>query len=434
MAAPGARSTRSRPSTTPARPSSPRASRRGRGRSRSSSVLPEWGTAKVTTGWLRIAAGGTVVLRPAAPDRPREVLGLLPGGGPHGGRRPRPEEDGRRADLLQAALFQAPARRPPGERAGLPDRPRRGDRLVARSRPRRDLLRHARPPPGHHPLRPGGQGRRGRHVAVLGPRQRLSVPPSFARRRPGQGPRRPRGLAGRRPPRSSSAGRRRAARESAGRSPSRPSRPRRPGPRSSSSTAGRAGSSNVVFESEWEKEADYLALVELAATWRGLFEAGLVADPFRYPGPRRRHAPAALSVAGEGRAAARRPGRRPPSAALGRRAAPPVPPRPGRADRDHPRHHLPGHGRGHRPPPGRAPRASGATSAAAPTKAATCRSSSSSCRSGRYVSLPRLVTFKPTLQAVARQHANEVSSTNYLLRFAELLARDRPRPGRRSRR
>jgi len=42
----------------------------------------------------------------------------------------------------------------------------------------------------------------------------------------------------------------------------------------------------------------------------------------------------------------------------------------------------------------------------------------------RYVSLPRLVTCKPTLQAVARQHANEVSSTSYLLRFAELLARD----------
>jgi hypothetical protein len=43
---------------------------------------------------------------------------------------------------------------------------------------------------------------------------------------------------------------------------------------------------------------------------------------------------------------------------------------------------------------------------------------------GKYVSLPRLVTLKPTLQAVARQHANEVSSTSYLLRFAELLARD----------
>jgi hypothetical protein len=43
----------------------------------------------------------------------------------------------------------------------------------------------------------------------------------------------------------------------------------------------------------------------------------------------------------------------------------------------------------------------------------------------KYVSIPRLVTFKPTLLLSARQHANEVSSTNYLLKFAELVARDR---------
>jgi hypothetical protein len=43
----------------------------------------------------------------------------------------------------------------------------------------------------------------------------------------------------------------------------------------------------------------------------------------------------------------------------------------------------------------------------------------------KYVSIPRLVTFKPTLQLSARQHANEVSSTNYLLKFAELVARDK---------
>jgi hypothetical protein len=41
------------------------------------------------------------------------------------------------------------------------------------------------------------------------------------------------------------------------------------------------------------------------------------------------------------------------------------------------------------------------------------------------VSIARLVTFKPTLQLSARQHANEISSTNYTLRLAELLARDR---------
>lgn len=44
---------------------------------------------------------------------------------------------------------------------------------------------------------------------------------------------------------------------------------------------------------------------------------------------------------------------------------------------------------------------------------------------GKYVSRPRLITFKPVLFILARQHANEVSSTNYSLKFAELLGRDR---------
>lgn len=42
----------------------------------------------------------------------------------------------------------------------------------------------------------------------------------------------------------------------------------------------------------------------------------------------------------------------------------------------------------------------------------------------KYVSLPRLITFKPTIYLSGRQHANEVSSTNYILKFAELLATD----------
>ncbi|MFQ6038081.1 MAG: M14 family metallopeptidase, partial [Candidatus Aminicenantales bacterium] len=41
-----------------------------------------------------------------------------------------------------------------------------------------------------------------------------------------------------------------------------------------------------------------------------------------------------------------------------------------------------------------------------------------------YVSVPRLITFKPTLFVTGRQHANEVSATNYILKFAELLASD----------
>lgn len=43
---------------------------------------------------------------------------------------------------------------------------------------------------------------------------------------------------------------------------------------------------------------------------------------------------------------------------------------------------------------------------------------------GRYVSIPRLITHKPVLHLTARQHANEVSSTNYSLLFAELLVSD----------
>ena len=42
----------------------------------------------------------------------------------------------------------------------------------------------------------------------------------------------------------------------------------------------------------------------------------------------------------------------------------------------------------------------------------------------KYVSIPRLITFKPTLYFSGRQHANEVSATNYILKFAELLAKD----------
>ncbi|UCC40037.1 MAG: hypothetical protein JSV96_00835 [Candidatus Aminicenantes bacterium] len=41
----------------------------------------------------------------------------------------------------------------------------------------------------------------------------------------------------------------------------------------------------------------------------------------------------------------------------------------------------------------------------------------------KYISIARLITFKPTLLVSARQHANEVSSTNYVLKLAEFLAK-----------
>lgn len=47
----------------------------------------------------------------------------------------------------------------------------------------------------------------------------------------------------------------------------------------------------------------------------------------------------------------------------------------------------------------------------------------------KYVSIPRLITFKPTLYASGRQHANEVSSTNYILKLAELLVTDKTYQG-----
>lgn len=44
---------------------------------------------------------------------------------------------------------------------------------------------------------------------------------------------------------------------------------------------------------------------------------------------------------------------------------------------------------------------------------------------GDAVSVPRLIAQKPTLFLSGRQHANEVSSTNYILKLAELLAADK---------
>jgi hypothetical protein len=45
---------------------------------------------------------------------------------------------------------------------------------------------------------------------------------------------------------------------------------------------------------------------------------------------------------------------------------------------------------------------------------------------GPNVSIPRLIAMKPTIYLSGRQHANEVSSTNYILKLAELLASDKP--------
>jgi hypothetical protein len=181
---------------------------------------------------------------------------------------------------------------------------------------------------------------------------------------------------------------------------------------------GRTGHvADVVFESEWEKEADYLAFVEMAGTWRRLAEAGVIADPFRFP------ALDALTL-------------RPRFQSQDKDERLPVLPAPGPADAA---------GAAFGPPEGPivttrdiiSPDMAGDLVRRLAALKGVKGYIGGRSYEGRdvpvlelflpfekYVSLPRLVTVKPTLQAVARQHANEVSSTNYLLRFAELLARD----------
>lgn len=191
---------------------------------------------------------------------------------------------------------------------------------------------------------------------------------------------------------------------------------------------GRAGRvADVLIETEWEKESDYLSVIDIAGAWRRLFDAGVVKDPFRFPGLdaftlRARHQNRAKDE---------------------RLAVVPAKGRGALSDR--------GGDRGASGPGGRAPGGveivttreiiSPATAgeivgrlAALPGVRGYIGGRSYEGREvpvlelflpfDPYVSLPRLVTVKPTLQVVARQHANEVSSTNYLLRFAELLARD----------
>jgi hypothetical protein len=173
---------------------------------------------------------------------------------------------------------------------------------------------------------------------------------------------------------------------------------------------------NVVVETDWEKEADYLALIDIVSSWRRLFTAGALGDIFGFPkveGFTLRLLCQTLEKDEDLKVVA------PPGETL----APSPPPRPEET-------------------------VVTTREIISPVMARNLIRRLSSFKAVRsyiggrsyegrdvpvlelflpfekYVSLPRLVTFKPTLQVVARQHANEVSSTNYLLRFAELVARD----------
>jgi hypothetical protein len=182
---------------------------------------------------------------------------------------------------------------------------------------------------------------------------------------------------------------------------------------------GRSGRvANVVVESDWEKEADYLALIEIAETWRHLREDGLIPGALRIPGLESVTLRPRFQAQEKDERLEVRPDAEPGAGAT------PAPP----------------------------PPAEGATVTTreiiSPEMAADLVRRLAGLKgvrgyvggrsfegrdvpvlelflpAAKYVSLPRLVTVKPTLQAVGRQHANEVSSTSYLLRFAELLARD----------
>jgi hypothetical protein len=182
---------------------------------------------------------------------------------------------------------------------------------------------------------------------------------------------------------------------------------------------GRAGRiANVVFESDWEKEADYLAFIEIAGAWPKLAEAGLIADPFRFPGlDALTLRPRYLTLEKDERLAVAAPAG-PGPAPLD--AAPPAPDKAIVPTREI-----------------ISPEMAGDLARRLSALKGVRGYVGGRSYEGRdvpvlelflplekYVSLPRLVTVKPTLQAVGRQHANEVSSTNYLLRFAELVARD----------
>ncbi len=174
---------------------------------------------------------------------------------------------------------------------------------------------------------------------------------------------------------------------------------------------------NLIVALEFEKEADYLAGVDLFSAWRGLAERGLVAEPPAYP--RLRQFTARLSTAGLEKEEPLP-------------VAPWTAPEPARTAAPRPDESI--------VPtdeiilPERCLELVGRLGSLRGVRSYTAGRSFE----GRPlpvlelflpleadVSTARLVTFKPTLQVSARQHANEVASTNYALRFVEFLARDR---------
>jgi hypothetical protein len=175
---------------------------------------------------------------------------------------------------------------------------------------------------------------------------------------------------------------------------------------------------NLWIETAWEKETDFLTLINILTAYRGIAAKGLVGDLFRYPGLGRitvglslqdREKEEVLPVA-------------PPES----EAPPPEGPPLALGEPIVPTREI------------ISPEMCGAIVRRLARLPAVRSYVGGRSYEGRevpvlelylplqkYVSIARLTTLKPTLQVSARQHANEVSSTNYILKFADLLARDK---------
>ncbi|MCX6565214.1 MAG: M14 family metallopeptidase [Candidatus Aminicenantes bacterium] len=174
----------------------------------------------------------------------------------------------------------------------------------------------------------------------------------------------------------------------------------------------------LIFDLEFEKESDYLGLLDLLASYRDLQGRGLLADSLRYP----RLNEIAFSIKCKDMAKEEAVPVSPPEPEPGPAALPNLPADVAIVDTfrilspemveaavsrlaKFPalRTYVAGRSYENRPVP--------VIEAYRPF--------------GPNVSIPRLISMKPTLYLSGRQHANEVSSTNYILKLAELLATDK---------
>jgi hypothetical protein len=175
---------------------------------------------------------------------------------------------------------------------------------------------------------------------------------------------------------------------------------------------------SVAVDMEFEREADYLAVLDTAASYRELAEKGWLAAPLGYPNLR--------SLLLRLKTKDMEKSESLPLAAVEPAARPvPAPPRkPGEAIVDTTRILSP-----------EAVQEIVARLAQLPGIRAYNGGTSYEKRTvpvieifkplGGPVSIPRLIAQKPTLYLVGRQHANEVASTTYILKLAELLATDK---------